>query len=150
MVRTRIAVPIAIVLAVGMTPMLAGCFGNPVETIIEGATGGEVDLGGTSIPDGFPAEVPVIDGEIVFGAGVGSGADKIYNVTVRVSDGTAIDQIKTELEAAGFVSQADTGDASGGGTYIGSTDAWGVLVVVSDSGADGWVANYTVTPATAQ
>lgn len=149
MARIRLAAPIAIVLALGMTPALAGCFGNPVETIIEGATGGEVDLGGTSIPDGFPAEVPVIDGEILFGGGIGSGADKIYNVTVRVSDGTVLEQISADLEAAGFVSQADLGDASGGGTFIGSNDTWGVLVVVSEDGTNGWVANYTVTPASA-
>ena len=147
MARIRLAAPIAIVLALAMTPALAGCFGNPVETIIEGATGGEVDLGGTSIPDGFPAEVPVIDGEIVYGAGIGSGADKIYNVTVKVTDGSVLQQIKTDLEAAGFASQGDVTDEAGGGTFIGSNDTLAVLVVVSNDGTNGWVANYTVTPA---
>jgi len=146
--RTRYSAPLAILIALAMTPALSGCFGNPVESIIEGATGSDVDLGGTSLPEGYPeAEVPVIDGEILFGGGIGSGADKIYNVTVRVPDGAAIDQIKEQLEGAGFVAQAGLGETANGGTYIASTDAWGVLVVVSEDGSNGWVANYTVTAA---
>lgn len=147
--RTRYTAPIAIVIALAMTPALSGCFGNPVESIIEGATGGEVDLGGNSLPADFPTDqVPVIDGEIVYGGSIGSGAEKVFNVTVRVSDGAALQQIKDELEGAGFVSQADLGAATDGGTYIASSDAWGVLVVVSEDGSNGWVANYTVTAAT--
>lgn len=146
--RTRYSAPLAIVIALAIAPTLTGCFGNPVESIIEGATGGQVDLGGTSIPDGFPSDqVPVIDGEILYGGSLGSGTDKIFNVTVRVSDGAALEQIKSDLEAAGFSSQADLGDTTNGGTYIASTDAWGVLVVVSEDGSNGWVANYTVTTA---
>ncbi|NYF10163.1 hypothetical protein HDC94_001319 [Leifsonia sp. AK011] len=147
--RIRYTAPIAFVIALAMTPALSGCFGNPVESIIEGATGGEVDLGGSSMPADFPSDqVPVIDGDIIYGGSIGSGAEKVFNVTVRVSDGAALQQIKDELEAAGFVSQADLGEATNGGTYIASSDAWGVLVVVSENGSDGWVANYTVTAAT--
>ncbi len=146
--RTRYTAPLAIVIALAIAPTLTGCFGNPVESIIEGATGGQVDLGGTSLPDDFPADqVPVIDGEILYGGSLGSGAEKVFNVTVRVSDGAAIQQIKSDLEAAGFTSQADLGAATDGGTYIASTDAWGVLVVVSEDGSNGWIANYTVTTA---
>ena len=146
--RTRYTAPLAIIIALTMTPALAGCFGNPVESIIEGATGGEVDLGGTSLPDDYPADqVPVIDGEILYGGSLGSGTDKVFNVTVRVPDGAALQQIKDQLEGAGFVSQADIGAATNGGTYIASSDAWGVLVVVSEDGTNGWVANYTVTTA---
>jgi len=147
--RTRYTAPIALAIALAMTPALSGCFGNPVESIIEGATGGEVDLGGTSLPADFPTDqVPVIDGDIIYGGSIGSGAEKVFNVTIRVSDGAALQQIKDELEGAGFVSQADMGEATSGGTYIASSDAWGVLVVVSEDGSNGWVANYTVTSAT--
>jgi hypothetical protein len=146
-IRQRITVPIAIALALAITPALAGCFGNPVETIIEGATGGDVDLGGTSLPDGYPAsEVPIIDGEIVFGGALGNDEGKVFNVTVKVADAGALDTIKAQLEAVGFVSQVG-GSANGGdgGTYVGTTDKWGVLVVVTKDGQNGFVANYSVT-----
>ena len=45
--RTRYTAPLALLIALAMAPTLSGCFGNPVESIIEGATGGEVDLPGT-------------------------------------------------------------------------------------------------------
>lgn len=148
--RTRITAPLAIVLALALTPALTGCFGNPVESIIEGATGGQVDLGGTSIPDGYPTdEVPIIDGDILFGGALGDANGKVFNVTVKVADASAIDTIKSQLESAGFTTQLG-GDTAGGSTYIGSTDAWGVLVVVSEDGSNGWVANYTVTSTAAQ
>lgn len=151
--RKRITVPIAIIVALAVTPALSGCFGNPIESIIEGATGGNVDLGGKSVPDGYPtSEVPLISGEIVFGAAVGNDTDgKVFNVTVKVADGSALDAIKSQLEAVGFTAQADLGGSTAdGGTYIASTDKWGVLVVVSKDGDNGFVANYTVTSATAQ
>ncbi len=149
--RRRFVAPLAVALALVITPSLSGCFGNPIESIIEGATGGDVDLGGTSVPDGYPtSEVPLVAGEILFGGSIGNADGKIFNVTVKVSGPEALDQIKTQLEGAGFTSQADLGDTSAGGTYIASTDAWGVLVVVSEDGSNGWMANYTVTAASAQ
>jgi hypothetical protein len=140
---------IAIVIALAITPALSGCFGNPIESIIEGATGGDVDLGGTTLPDGFPAsEVPVIPGEIVFGGSLGNDEGKVYNVTIKVADGLAIEQIKSQLEAAGFESQGEFGGATAdGGTFIGTTDKWGVLVVVAKDGDNGFIANYTVSSA---
>lgn len=150
--RNRITAPIAIALALVITPALSGCFGNPIESIIEGATGGDVDLGGTSLPDGYPAaEVPVISGEILFGASIGNAEGKVYNVTVKVADAGALDAIKAQLEGVGFTSDASMGGSTAdGGTYIATTDAWGVLVVVSKDGSNGFVANYTVTSASAQ
>lgn len=147
--RNRYTAPIAIALALLITPALAGCFGNPLEAVIEGATGGDVDLGGTSIPDGFPTnEVPLAQGEILFGGSIGNNEGRVFNVTIKVSDAGAIDQIKAQLEGAGFVSQGEfSGSNAEGGTFIGTTDKWGVLVVVSQDGQDGFVANYTVTSA---
>ncbi|MFZ2963975.1 MAG: hypothetical protein WA006_04740, partial [Rhodoglobus sp.] len=102
--RKRITVPVAIVLALAVTPALSGCFGNPVEQIIEGATGGDVDLGGASVPDGFPGEVPLIQGEVVFGASIGNAEGRIWNVTIKVANAGALDQIVSQLEGAGFTS----------------------------------------------
>lgn len=149
--RSRFVAPLAVALALVITPSLSGCFGNPIESIIEGATGGDVDLGGTSVPEGYPtSEVPLVSGEILFGGSIGNAEGKIFNVTVKVSGPEALDGIKTQLEGAGFTSQADLGDTTAGGSYIASTDAWGVLVVVSEDGSNGWIANYTVTAASAQ
>jgi hypothetical protein len=148
--KTVIA-PIAIALAVVMTPALAGCgiIPNPIESIVEGATGGDVDLGGAGLPDGFPeADVPLYDGEIVFGAAFGTGTEQVFNVTVSVPDAGAVDQIAADLEAAGFTSAGEVNLTSDqGGTLIYTSDTWGVLVVVATDGETGWSANYTVTSA---
>jgi len=150
--RTRYTAPLAIALALVLTPALSGCFGNPIEGIIEGVTGGDVDLGGTNVPDGYPTtEVPLISGDILFGAAIGNDQGKIYNVTVKVSDANAIEAIKSQLEGVGFTSEgAIDATTTEGGTYIATTDKWGVLVVVSQDGSNGFVANYTVTSTEAQ
>jgi len=145
----RVTAPIAIVIALAMAPALSGCFGNPIEGLIEGATGGQVDLGGTTIPDGFPSsEVPIASGEIIFGGSLGNDESRVFNVTVRVPNAQAIDSIKADLEAAGFESQGEfPGSTNEGGTFIGTTAKWGVLVVVGKDSESGFIANYTVTSA---
>jgi hypothetical protein len=153
--RRGIVTPIAIAIVVAIAPALSGCFGmmgNPIEGVIEGATGGNVDIGGTSLPKGFPeSEVPLYDGDIIAGMALGSDDGKIFNVSVKVSDASAFDQITTQLEGAGFT--ADGGFVSSGtdgGTAMFSSDQWSVLVVVSSDSSDGWTANYTVTSVTTQ
>ena len=143
-VRTRITAPIAIVMALLLAPALSGCFGNPIENIIEDATGGEVDLPGTTLPEGFPSEVPLIDGEVIFGTAFGDGATKVYNVSVKVGGAEAFEEIKTQLEDAGFTSNVD-GSIDAGGTGGFSNDTWSVLVVVTNDGGEGFIANYTVS-----
>jgi hypothetical protein len=133
-----------LLLAALVVPGLAGCVGNPVETLIEQGTGGGVDLGGGSVPEGFPAEVPLYDGEVTYGIGVGDGAGKAFNVTIRIPDQSAGEQIRADLEAAGFTLLGGTDpNAQGGAAYDGAD--WGVVVVLTQDG-DGWLANYTVTP----
>jgi len=129
-----------------ITP-LAACSMNPIESAIEGATGGNVDIGGTSIPDDFPSEVPLIDGEVVGAFGVGTAPDKVWTVTVKVPEASAADTIKADLEGAGFTAAVDDAAIGGlsGGMY--SNENYGVLVVVAEDGDGGWAANYTVTPA---
>ena len=145
--RTRVTVPLAIVLALAITPALSGCFANPLEQMIEGATGGNVDLGGTTVPDGFPSEVPLIDGQIQYGASLADGEATVFNVTIKVSGASPVDAIKAQLEEAGFTAQTEfSGDAAEGGTLIYASDAWGALVVVAKD-SDAWIVNYTVTSA---
>lgn len=145
--RTRYPAVLAIVMALAITPALSGCFGNPIENIIEGATGGNVDLGGSSVPDGYPVdEVPLIDGEIVYGASVGAEGAKIFNVTVKVQDASALDEISAQLEGAGMTPGVDSGAAGVEGLgRMFTGEKWGAIVVVSEDGSNGFVANYTVT-----
>ena len=146
----RIVFPLVIALAI--TPALSGCFGNPLEQIVEGATGGDVSLPGNKVPDDFPKEVPLIDGEVVFGVGLGDGTGKGWNVTKKVSGLDAADTIKSQLEGAGFT-QNEAG--IGGSTAVAApliyeNGTYTVLVVVSKDSDNGFIANYTVTNATSE
>lgn len=145
----RFTATAAIVLALAITPALSGCFGNPIEQIVEGATGGDVSLPGQGIPDDFPQDVPLYDGEVTFGLGVGNGDGKAWNVTVRVPGLDAADQIKSQLEGAGFAqNEAGVGGATeDGATLIYGNDKYTVLVVITKDDT-GFVANYTVSDVT--
>lgn len=145
----RITVPLAIVLALAITPTLSGCFGNPIEQIVEGATGGDVSLPGSSVPDDFPTDVPLYDGEVTFGLGVGNTDGKAWNVTIRVLGIDAADEIKSQLEGAGFAANEAGigGTTEDGATLIYANDKYSVLVVVTKD-SDGFVANYTVSEVT--
>jgi hypothetical protein len=142
----RLTIPLALVLALAITPSLAGCFGNPIEQIVEGATGGDVSLPGKSVPDDFPKDVPLVDGEVLFGLGIGNADGKAWNVTIKVSGLDAADQIKSQLEGAGFTANeagvGGTTDQGAGLVYDNGT--YNVLVVVTKDADNGFVANYTV------
>lgn len=145
MPRKRFIVPAALVLALSITPVLTACGGNPIQNIVQNATGGKVDLGGKSLPKDFPSEVPLTKGDVIFGAGIGNDKGKIWNVTIKVSDVNELEAIKGQLKSAGFESQA-AGDASGDATTgLFTKDPYGVLVVVSTDDKNGVIANYTVT-----
>jgi hypothetical protein len=136
----------AIVLAASLlvvAPAVTGC--GTIADAIEGATGGDVDLGGTSVPDDFPSEVPLIDGEVVAGGAIGNADGKIWNVTVKVPDVSAFDEITADFESAGFEStEVTSGEQGASATF--TKDPYGVLVVVAGGDTtQGWVANYTVT-----
>lgn len=141
--RRRIAVPLVIVLALAAGPMLTGCAGQ-VEGVIENVTGGEVDLGGQSVPQDFPDSVPLTDGDVIYGLSASNADGKVWNVTVSVADATALDTIKLELEDAGFATRLEGPANADGGTLVADGAEFGVLVAVT-GGNDGFVANYTVT-----
>ena len=145
--RKRVTVPLAILAAVAVGPALAGC--SMLEGIIESQTGGEVDLGGAGLPDGFPtADVPLIEGDIIFGVGLGGEDGKVWNVTIKVAGLEAYDTIKGQFEAAGYAVQDNggTGADAVGGAF--TSDKYGVLVGVASDQDNGFVANYTVTETT--
>lgn len=142
----RFTAPLAIVLALALLPALSGCFGNPIEQIVEGATGGDVSLPGQSVPDDFPSDVPLVDGEVVFGLGVGSDEGKAWNVTVKVTGLDAADQIKSELEGAGFTANEAGigGSTEEGATLVYDNGTYNVLVVIGKDSENGFIASYTV------
>jgi hypothetical protein len=145
--RRRIAIPLALVLAVSSVPVLTGCFGNPIQGAINAATGGKVNLGGGgSLPADFPKSVPVYSGKIISALGLGSGKKEIWNVTVQIPGSDAGNSIKSDLEKAGFkVDESGTSDA--GDSLVADNKTYGLLVVTSKDTSKGyWIANYTVTP----
>lgn len=142
--RNRFTVPIAIVMALATAPLLSGCFGNPIEGIIEGATGGNVDIGGSDVPADFPSEVPLIDGDVVFALGLGDDTGKVYTVSIKVSGMDAIEQIAADLEDAGFTAIGELDVTGGAALYENGT--WGVAATVTEDGDNGYVATYVVSP----
>ena len=135
---------LAVVIAIATLPTVAGCSANPLQGIVRDATGGNVDIGGATVPADFPAAVPLIEGEVVSGVGIGSGEGKVWNVGVRVADATALDAIQQQLEAAGYETQVQGANADGGSVVSTGAD-YGVLVVIARDG-DSFIANYSVTP----
>ena len=139
--RTKIAVPIAIALALLAGPALAGC---SVQGIINSATGGKVSLPGKSVPSDFPKAIPLAKGTVVLGAALGDGkGGKVWNVTIQVDNAT-LDSITSDLKGAGFTDKGDlTTTTDSGGTATFDNGTYSVIVVVAK--ADGKVtANYTV------
>jgi hypothetical protein len=107
---------VAIIATAGaLTLMLTGCFGNPVESIVEQAiedqTGVEVSAGGedgvASLPSDWPSEVPVPEGKLLLALSM----DGSYSATIELGDEDAgMAGLDTYL-LAGFAitSEADYG-----------------------------------------
>ncbi|MFP3465808.1 hypothetical protein [Leifsonia sp. SIMBA_070] len=142
MKRRLLAVPVLAVLLLGAAPALSGC---SFQSVVKDVSGGNVDVGGTNIPSDFPKDVPLASGDVVFAAALGSGDDKVWNVTVKVPGGEAYTGIAKQLTDAGFSGDFGAQGSNGGGTGTFSNGTYGVLVVVTDAGSNGWVANYSVS-----
>lgn len=145
--RRRITIPIAIVLAVSSVPLLTGCFGNPIQGALNAATGGKVNLGGGSLPSDFPSSIPVYKGKIDSALGLGSGSKKVWNVTVELPSGDAVNDIKSALTGAGFTVDESGSIGKSGASLVADNKTYGVLIVATeDTAKKQWIANYTVTP----
>jgi hypothetical protein len=143
--RYRVTVPVAIVIALATAPLLAGCFGNPVQGIVKNATGGKVDVGGTSIPADFPKVVPVYKGKVDSSLALGTGKKKIWNLSIEVPDAKAMNEIESELKSAGFTTDLQGNIGKAGASLISDNKTYGVAVVLAKTDK-GFIANYTVTP----
>lgn len=143
--RRRILAPAAIVLVLSLTPMLTACGGNPIQGLVNNATGGLVDVGGNSVPSDFPSEVPLASGEIISGLSFGGDEGKVWNVGVKVSDGDAIKAISAQLTGAGFEMNSEGLSMDEGAGNIFTKEHYIVLVIVAKDDKGGFIANYSVT-----
>lgn len=78
-----------------------------VERIIEEQTGSDIEVntgGGASLPDGWPAEIPVPDGSPMFSMAAEGG----YQATFEVADAEEGERIKDQLVADGYVMEGET------------------------------------------
>ncbi|QAV71371.1 hypothetical protein ESZ53_13560 [Salinibacterium sp. UTAS2018] len=145
--RHSVSASVALVLALAATPALAGCSGeNPIGGIVEQATGGNLSLGGTEIPEGFPSTVPLTEGDVQFAIAAGEGDSRGYNITIATGAQSPLDAIEDDFAAAGYESQVQASGSDGAGSVIFSSDDWNVAVIVASTD-DGYTANYTVAPA---
>jgi hypothetical protein len=147
--RSRVPVTLAIagVLLIG-APLMTGC--SLINNVVNSATGGNVPEGlgtGQSVPSDFPSEVPLIDGDVVFGLSLpGENGEKAWNVTINVPGPEAFESITTQLTDAGFEYQElSAGESGSTGAF--TKDPLSVLVVVAAGDGSQWTANYTVTNA---
>ena len=99
------------------------------------------------LPSDFPtSDVPVIQGDVVSGLSLGTGKDKAWNVTIKVSGVDAFDEIASELTGAGFKQEEAGGKTSDGATGLFTKDKYNVAILLSKADSKtGFVANYTVT-----
>ncbi len=141
-IRKRLVAALLISTALLVAPALSGC--SALEGIIEKVTGGDVNVSVGSLPDGWPTDVPVIEGDILGGATTkADDGTPIWNVTIK-GDSDSADTVATQLTDAGFAAVDLPGDVgSGDFAQAFKNDTYGVLVTVAGS-EDNWVVNYTV------
>ena len=149
---------ITVAIATGITVSLSGCFGNPlenltnglvegtVENVIEGTTGLDVDVDGNgtgaSLPDSWPDEVPVPDGNILLSLAVGGS----YNVSVTVGGQDAAEAGYERFLANGYEMTSEISLGDGARAYGLQSDAWIVQYSWGEDDERIATVNITATP----
>lgn len=156
---------------------LAGC-GNAVEGLAEGAVEraieneigesadvsisddsftvdteeGSITAGAGSVPEDFPPDVPLVEGDVTFSQRL-ENADGIgWSVVITTSGDPAsvVEQVRADLEGSGFTVEDATefaGSDGAGGTVIGEKGDLSTLILVAGEGSDTAV-TYTVNQQT--
>jgi len=139
-----LTVPLALSGCNAISNLIGGGVQNVVEGAVEGATGGDIDLGGTSVPDDFPSEVPLPSGEVLYGAAIGNDEAKVWSVGIKVDSLDSYDDIKAQLVDAGheIAFESSSGETAQGAF---GKDGLSVLVALADDGENGVVATFTVS-----
>jgi hypothetical protein len=139
--------PALLVIGVLLTgPVLVGCSGDQIQSMVGDATGGTVDVGGSTIPADFPSEIPLAAGNVATAGRVGTGTGKVWNITITVADPAAPSIITEQLTSAGFASTSNLPGAPDiGGSAAFSDGTYAIALIVTDNGDGTFAANYTVT-----
>ncbi len=143
---------IAVGLGLVLAPALSGCIPSVddivggivqqgVEQGIENLAG--IDLATGSLPNGFPQEVPLVEGELIGGATASTDGKQGWVVSITTDRSPA--DIKAQLEAAGFTSPEDSAGVLGDSVFLGENDRYAVLVVMGEDSDGKLSVNYTVT-----
>lgn len=143
--RTRatlaaLALPLLLALgACSLIPVPEVNLDETVEELVEGTTGGGVDVETGEVPASFPDDIPLVDGEVLTGVAIpgANGAGESFQVTIRVADEPAAQQAAQLLRDAGFTEAP-----------FGFSNATHLVVITTqaDPTADGWTVAYLVTP----
>jgi hypothetical protein len=141
MTRTRklLTVSIASVLVLGIAPALVACspqqlVQDAVENAVKDVTGIDVNIDGKTMPEGFPAEVPVISGDIGVSGSLGVGAEQVWTVSFTVPDlAAAYKEATGKLLSSGFVSDFDA-TAEGASTGSFSNASFTAIVTATSDG----------------
>lgn len=141
--KIRMRMLAAVAAALLAVPALAGC--SVIESTIEQVTGGDVEIGGNTVPEDFPSEVPLADGDVLNGSSASKDNQKVWNVTIRVGEGVTFDSLASELEGAGFARQSVGSESSEAETALFNGTGYSVLLAMTTQGGVGTIANYTVT-----
>lgn len=152
----RRTAPAIAALGLGLTLTLTGCFANPldglvegvveggVEQIIEDQTGVDVDVNGSgaSLPDSWPAEVPTVNGEIIFSA----ASDGSFTAAINVADLGAAQGAFDALLDAGFTQTAELSLGEGSESRVFENGTYNVAVIVAQNEDGTGLVQYTVGP----
>jgi hypothetical protein len=109
---------------------------------------GSITAGAGSVPDDFPDDVPLPEGEVAFSQRLETADGFSWSVIITSSDdpSTLVESVRGDLEANGFsvddASEFAAADSSGG-TILGEKGDLTVLVVVAGDGTE-TTATYSV------
>lgn len=114
---------------------------------VEGEDGSATfSAGGTELPDGWPAEVPVAEGTIIFAQSSTIDGASTFSASVETSDSpeALYSAVRAAITEAGFEKVTEV-TAQDGSFATFSGNGWDVLVTVGSSEAGATVI-YAVTP----
>ncbi|WP_300639087.1 hypothetical protein [Nocardioides sp.] len=103
-----------------------------------------------ALPQGFPEDIPVLEGEILQGASSDGNGTTGWFVSVAVDQSAdeALADAAAALEGAGY-SEGDNSMAMEGLSYVQYVGSeWEIILGATDDGQGGTLLSYTVTPPT--
>jgi len=116
----------------------------------DGSVKVETDQGtfssGGDLPDDFPDDVPLLDGEVLQAASADNGGAPSYVVTLRVdaSAEAALEEAGALLEGAGLTESEESASLADTG-YRAYEGAWDVILGATDTGSGSTMVQYAVT-----